>query len=202
MEKYQNLLNQGLCLDHYYILVMLYNNQKLPAHKRIQGFANVLIKRGYLLEGNVLSDKALELIHDDILTDIAISTTTTTTMNPSALDFNDWVFDLHTKLQNKLVELTGKKQIRDRVKGGKPFSFLCNPQDLTSQLKKVITKYKINDRPTIEATLIKHIENCYKANSWFPLVYYYIMKEGASQMVTDLESANEKEETFNSEVIL
>jgi hypothetical protein len=202
MEKYEKLLNEGLCLDHYYILVMLYNNQKLPTHKRIQGFANVLIKRGYLLEGNVLSDKALELIHEDILTDVTFSTTTTTTVNPKTLDFNDWVFDLHGRLQGKLVELTGKKQVRGRINGGNPQSFLCNPQDLGSNLKKIIAKYKIDDREAIEKALIAHIEGCFKANNWFPLIYYYIFKDGASKLVTDLESIGEKEETFNSDIVL
>lgn len=201
MEKYEILLNEGLSLDHYYVLVMLYNNQKLSKHRKVQGFLNLLVKRGYIVEGGLLSERAIDLVQMDILENVVCSTTDTTTLNPNILEFNDWSYELHNKLETKLIELTNKKQIRDRVKGGKPYSFLCNPQDLAKNLKKITKLYKLeNRRDEIERALIDHIEECYKANSWFPIIYYYIYKDNQSQLVNDLSA--EKEESFSSDTIV
>jgi hypothetical protein len=206
IEKYEKLLGSGLGLDHYYILVLLYNHHPLPQHKRVEGFINLLAKKGYIAEG-ILTAEALDLVQDEIFNVTLVSpTTTTTTLAASQLEYNDWVAELHLKLQEKLVELTGKKQVRDKIKGGSSFSFLCNQLDLGKNLRKVVQLYKLkdSDRPLIEKTLFHHMESCNKAQSWFPLVYYYIFKDGKSQLVTDMEGALEVSEdhNFNSEVIL
>lgn len=205
IEKYEKLLSSGLSLDHYYIMVLIYNNHPLPKNKRAEGFINLLSKKG-LIDDGILTAEAMDWVQDEIFnTTLVSSTTTTTTLAASQLEFNDWVMELHIKLQEKLVELTGKKQVRDKVRGGKLHSFLCNPLDLGKNLKKVIQLYKLKDadRTLIEKTLFKHIEDCQKADSWFPLVYYYIFKEGKSQMVTDMETVTEvSEENFTGETFI
>ena len=192
-EKYKEILEEGLSLDHYYVLALIYNNQPLPDHKRVEGFTNLLAKMGYIEDG-VLTDKAIELVQDELFGSTLVSVETTTTTAPVVLEFNDWIFDLHKKLEDKLVELTGKKQQRHGVKGGKLRSFLCNPLDLGKNVKKVMTSYKIDDREKIEKALIRHIEDCNKAKHWFPIMFYYISKDGQSQLVTDLETVEDTTE--------
>jgi ASC-1-like (ASCH) protein len=203
-EKYEKLLNESLGLDHYVVLWNLYNNQPISKHSRIGGFVNLLIQKGYVQDG-MITEKGIDLIQEDILVPVVIAPTLYTIENKEKFVFGDWVNYLHDKLEQKLIELTGKKQVRDRVKNGPLQSFLCNAKDLEFNLAKVCKKYKLNkeeDRIKIEQTLVKHIENCHKSNSWFPLMYYYVLREGNSRLVTDLDNSDVEEQNFNSETIV
>jgi hypothetical protein len=91
---------------------------------------------------------------------------------------------LHTKLQNKLVELTGKKQ---KVIQNK-YSFLPNLRDFTQRLSKIIKKYKLSDWNKLEILLLQHIEKSHKANfEYVQLLDYYIEKNNSSKLATDYE---------------
>lgn len=97
--------------------------------------------------------------------------------------------ELHKKLQNKLIELTGSKQ----KTLNKKYSFLCNSQDLAFKLSKVIKKYKLNDWNKIESLLLQHIYNSYKANwEYVLLIEYYIEKNNSSKLATDYENFEAK----------
>lgn len=113
---------------------------------------------------------------------------------------DNFYVELHKKLQNKLIELTGSKQ----KTLNKKYSFLCNSQDLASKLSKVIKKYKLNNWNKVESLLLQHIINSYKANwEYVLLIEYYIEKNNSSKLATDYEGFEEKEveikkvDTFN-----
>jgi hypothetical protein len=60
-EKYKEILDNGLILDHYQILCNIRDGIQLVDNKRIQGFVNLLVKKGYI-EDNKITDKAIELL--------------------------------------------------------------------------------------------------------------------------------------------
>lgn len=86
---------------------------------------------------------------------------------------------LHEILQNKLVELTGKKQIRIEIKGTK-YSFLPNAKDLTKRLISVCKSHKLTDIKKVEQCLIAHVTKLKP-----PMVEYYIVRDGISRLASD-----------------
>jgi len=183
-EKYTEILSSGLLLDHYFLLCSIKSGVKPVQNKRIQGFTNLLIKKGYI-EDDKLTVKGIELI-DDIELETEASKSTGDT------SFNAWVVGLHQRCQAKLKELTGKIQVRDKI-NNTPYSFLPNPIDLGKNLYKVITAYKTKDYVKLEKCIMNHIQSRYEAKSWFPILEYYIMKSGKSKLVTDYENFSEED---------
>lgn len=102
----------------------------------------------------------------------------------------DYYSNLHKKLQDKLFELTGKKQ---KMLMGK-YYFLCGKEDLRYKLEGVIKKYKLEDKNKIEDILVKYVERCHKAG-WdkVHLIEYYISKYNTSKLVTDYENYEEQQ---------
>lgn len=182
-EKYQKLLDDGLILDHYHVIQCMRDNINLPKSKRIQGFINLLNKKGYIEDG-CLTEKALILI-DNYITKNASITTTTTEKEDKKVNFGEWVLQLHKKCQDKIKHYTGTPQIRGKIHG-KSHSFLCNSMDLGKSLLRVINLYKLKDLDAIEKCIMKHISDCCLSKHYFPLIKYYIIKDNESQLVTDL----------------
>lgn len=107
--------------------------------------------------------------------------------------------NLHKKLQNELISLTGKKQ---KVIGGK-YSFLCNAYDLEHRLSKVVKKYKLEDLNKVEKLLLKYIHTCYKADfKMTQLLEYYIQKLDTSKLATDYFNDNKEEVIIKQETKL
>lgn len=187
-DKYNEILDQGLILDHYFLLCNMKNGVKLVDNKRIQGFINLLTKKEYIQDGE-LTEKALDLVENCKFAEIVVVT------EDKKINMATWVAEVHAACEAKLVELTGKKQVRDKINGGKAYPFLPNPTDLAKNLSKIVTLYKLKDYDKIERTIMRYIESCHQASSWFPILYYYIIKDGKSQLVTDMDSIDEKEES-------
>lgn len=194
LKHYERILESGLMLDHYLILCMVKRKEELPTSKRVQGFLNLLNKKGYIQDG-ALTDEGV------LLTECEITTVEAPKEEKVVeTDFSKWVLDLHKRCQTKIQELTGGKQVRDKI-GGKPYPFLPNSTDLAKSLHRAIVLYKLKDLDKIEKAMMNHIEKCHKANKWFPLMKYYIIKSGmggsvasaSSDMVTDMESLDEME---------
>jgi hypothetical protein len=179
-EKYNRLLNEGLIMDHYMILCRMKAGQPIIRNPRVQGFVNLLTKKEYILEG-ALTEKALLLVEDDVPL-VQKSTT-----GDRKVVVKDWALGLHKRLEEKLLKSTGQRQVRAKI-SKKSYPFLPNYVDLTKNLEKVITIYRIKDLDKIERALTAHIDRCVKSDDWFPLMIYYIFKEGKSQMVTDMEN--------------
>lgn len=171
-DKYQNILTTGLSLDHYFILEYLREGKSLPSNKRIQGFLNLLIKKEYVNENQEITKKGLDLIGKNSYIKI---------VRLPKID------SIHKKCQDKIFELTGKKQIVSKI-SGKSYSFLCNEIDLDKTLFKVMKTYDLKDIDKIEKFLLRYIQKCYDEKNWFPIMQYYIFKDNSSKLVTDMEN--------------
>lgn len=198
IEKYTSILEEGLLLDHYSLLCSIRNEEELSKSKRIQGFINLLTKKGYLLSGK-LTTKAVELIEGDIIVSKStiepkIVTKTLSKTTTVTDDYLEWTRVLHQKLQDKLVEKTGKRQARAVVKGT-AYSFFPNYTDFSKVLLKVIVTYKLKDFGKIDKCLMRFLDRKIRENSWFPLLNYYMLKDGYSNLVTDMENTEEGEES-------
>lgn len=181
-DKYNKILNDGLILDHYMILYNLKNNIKLLNNKRIQGFINLLTKKEYIKDEQI-TDKGLILVENCDFAKINVD---------DKHNLTNWATKLHVQLQEKLKELTGRIQMRPNIEG-RLYPFLPNAIDLTKVLQRVIIHYKITDYEKIKKTLFGHIEECNRSKKWYPLLNYYIMKDGLSKMVTDMETEDVEE---------
>ena len=188
VEKYQEVLDTGLTLDHYHVLMMLRNDGVLPSSKRIQGFLNLLNKKGYIEDGQ-LTIQAISLVESYIVTTTTCTTTAPVRDEEGRIDFKKWSKELHTKCQDRLKELTGKIQVQSKINPkDRGWPFLCNSYDLEKKIYRIIAVYKLKDLDAIEKTLISYITACCNKNQFFPLVKYYISKDGESQLVTEMES--------------
>lgn len=184
-EKYKKILDSGLLLDHYFLLISISKGMELLKSKRIQGFYNLLKNKGYIANDE-LTEKAKLLIKEDIGILSKYTKTVTHTQSAKGAGFSDWMAGIHTKCQDKIQELTGKTQVKSSINGGKGYPFLCNSVDLMKTLTSVIYKYKLKDTDLIEKCLFDHIEECSRKKSWFPIMKYYISKNGESSLATDV----------------
>ncbi len=192
-QKYIEVLESGLLLDHFFLLCNLKNGVKLVETRRIQGFINLLTKKGYIAVDGTLTEKGIDLVQNCSFAQELVKT------DSKGDDFAAWVNELHTKCQEKLVELTGKKQVVARMDGrGKGYSFLPNALDLNKNLYKVMSLYKIKDKEKIEKTILNYIDECAISKSWFPILGYFIIKNGQSQLVTKMESGEDLVENYKS----
>lgn len=182
-EKYNEVLDSGLILDHYMLLCNIKNGESISKNKRIQGFINLLEKKEYLEEG-VLTEKGIALLED---VEMEVGGTQKGTKSD---DFGIWIQGLHKRCQDKLVELTGSKQVRDKI-DKKSYPFLPNAIDLGKVLYKVISAYKVNDYERIEKCIMSYIEKCANSHNWFPILQYYILKNNKSSLVTDCEGSED-----------
>lgn len=201
IAKYENILNQGLLLDHYFTLCTIRDGGQLPKSKRVQGFINLLHKKKYLSEGS-LTDIAKTLIDNEavVTTTTSIVPNTTKGLLKTSIptqDYLDWANKLHGKLQDKLFEKTGKRQARGTVQGTS-YSFLPNATDFSKVLLKVIVLHKIKNFDKVEKCLMRFVEKRIEENYFFPLVGYYIMKNNMSTMITDMESMEENDKDISS----
>lgn len=112
---------------------------------------------------------------------------------------NNFFSSLHKKLQDKLVELTGKKQKMLQSKYG----FIPNERDLTLRLQKVIKKYSLEDLEKVEKVLLSYIENSYKARfEYVSIMEYYILKNDSSRLATDYEGfVEEQNKSFDDNAV-
>ena len=111
---------------------------------------------------------------------------------------NNFFTNLHKKLQDKLVELTGKKQ---KLLQGK-YGFIPNEKDLTLRLQKVIKKYSLEDLDKVEKVLLSYIEKSYRARfEYVNTVEYYILKNDSSRLATDYEGFTGQEESIQDNAV-
>ena len=177
---YEEILSNGLLLDHYFLLCNIKNGKKLLNNRRVQGFINLMRKKGYM-DGDSLTEKGIDLVQNCEYAEVIAT-------EDKKVDMGTWVAGVHKKCQDRIKDLTGKIQVKAKFPGEKKeYSFLCNATDLGRVLTKVITLYKLKDYEKIEKALIRHIEKCNASNYWFPLMQYYIYKLGNSIMVTELD---------------
>lgn len=195
LEKYKRLLDSGLLLDHYFLLCNIRDSVPLPKSKRVEGFLNLLRKKGFIEKDNTLQDKAFDVI--DIF---ATVTTKKEVVETPKFDFGGWAAELHKKCVSKIFALTGSRSVIARVnKGDKGYPFLPNVMDFTTRMFSTIQRYKLKDMDAIEKAVLNHIDSCNQKNNWFPLMKYYLYKQGeGSNLVTDLENGVQSIQTTNN----
>ena len=142
IEKYKDILNEGLILDHCKLLIDIRSGNKIEENKRIKGFINLLSKKGYIENGK-LKDKAIKLL-EDINSSLELN-------NIDKSNLDSWILLIHEKCREKIKSATGKPQVRAIIRG-KGYSFLPNSSDLGKVIKRAIKEYKIKDLNAIENT--------------------------------------------------
>lgn len=184
-SKYKEILDRGLTLDHFLVLCNIRNGIPVLRNKRTQGFINLLSKKGYITEDR-LTELGLEMVENCVEQPvIAIEEASI----HKKRDVREFTVSLHSKCQEKLIELTGKKQYMAKVtEKSKSYSFLPNIEDLSKALTKVVVLYKITDLLKVEKTILGYIDKCSRENDWFPVLGYYIIKNNESKLVTDMDS--------------
>lgn len=185
-SKYKDVLDKGLCLDHYLVLLNLKEGKKNVDSKRIQGFINLLVKKEYIKD-EALTEKAYELLEETIVI-------------KTVADKNNlqWAVDMHKRCEEKLVDLTGLKQHK-AVISGKAYPFLPNSVDLSKKLMSAIKAYQIKDLDKVEKVLLGYIQKCFDSDNWFPLLQYFIMKDGSSPMMTAMGEDSDEDTTTQYE---
>lgn len=182
-KQYNWVIAKGLDFNQFFTL-LLWDKNTLDS--KITGWKFLLEKKGYLdpnkqitAEGEDLIQEYKELSEEKVVT---------------SFNLGVWCEHLHTKLETRLEALTGKRQKTDKIKG-KSYSFLPNKVDLQKKVQEVVKKYNCKEYQKIETTLLNYINSCYKENSYFPLLKYYILKDNESSLMTDLTNEeNEIEE--------
>lgn len=110
----------------------------------------------------------------------------------------EWCSKLHIRLQEELKILTGKKQKTVQ----NTYSFIPNIKDFTNKLSKVVKKYNLTDKKKIEKLLLQYIKKCHEADfKMIKLLEYYILKNDYSQLATEYENFEEKEEKTKERLI-
>jgi hypothetical protein len=197
---YNQILDQGLLLDHYILMCNIRDGNELGSNKRIQGFLNLLCKKEYIEDGT-LTEKGLNLIGGVMAKEVKPTLRMKAGKKEERkFDYADWVIMLHRKLEARLIVGTGKKQYRAKL-DGKGWSWLPNPTDLGRVLLRAIQSYKLTDFDKIEACLLRYTDLCIKKDKWFPILGYYIMKNNMSTMVTEMDSMEEEEDSPNDTIV-
>lgn len=180
LEDYKRLISIGLTLDSLFILQLLDQDKNVKLPERAMASVGILRIKGYFDEEKGITDKGKGLLGKvELPVDVPDSRITATQI---------FAKGLHKELQDKLMALTGKKQ---KVLQGK-YSFLCNVTDLETKLVEVRKKYGMSRPNDVRLLLLKYVDRCHKAG-WdkVMLVEYYIMKNGTSKLMTDLDNTED-----------
>lgn len=211
VKQYEKILDAGLLLDHYYLLCDVRDGRPLLNRKRVQGFHNLLCKKGYIEDG-ILTELALKLIESHVLVadsavKLAIKYAEAEVEEEDIEDFDyaEWVISLHKKCVARIVKATGKKQARPTI-DGVTYSFLPNPTDLGSAILRAVKKYNLKDYDKIEKCILKFVDKCARTGRWMPLLNYYVIKEQKgrttiSKMVTDMDSMEDVDDEQDDNVV-
>jgi hypothetical protein len=196
MSNIEQLFASGLDFNHLYILQNLNN---LPDINKIIGWYELLKKRDYISDDGILTEKGNFIISLFLKNQENCNNTEMLNIinkNEQIIEnkqqtFSQWVAALHTKLENKIIELTGSKNVNITVNGVK-YPYLCNVVDLEGKLKKAIGRYKMEDLNRIEKCLLKHCEIRNKKL----LMYIYREKgDASSDLALDYDNYVEEVES-------
>jgi hypothetical protein len=195
MTNIEQLFASGLDFNHLYILQ---NLNSLPDINKIIGWYELLKKRDYISDDGMLTEKGNYVIslfekEPENFNNNAMSTIIDKKpeiVNNNLQTFSQWVASLHNKLQNKLIELTGSKNVNITFNGQR-YPYLCNVVDLEGKLKKAIGRYKMEDLNKIEKCLLKH---CEIRNKKILMYIYRERGDASSDLALDYDNYVEGEE--------
>lgn len=158
MTNIEFLFASGLDFNHLFVLQ---NIDNLPQINRITGYYNILKVKGFIEEDGLINEKGKEIVN--LFTkkeELSITTNNDVEKEETKpITFSEWCYILYIQLQEKLVKLTGKKQVNLTFDGKQTsYPYLCSYVDLEGKLKKFISRYNYNDLKRIEILLLKHCE--------------------------------------------
>lgn len=144
------------------------------------------------IEGHIDDTWNIKVIHYESLKQFISSLNDSIELKKDSVESKKLQFTgLHEKLQCLLLVSIGKKQKTIQQK----YAYLPNQKDLINCLQKFCTKYKYKNEENINKCLINYTKMCiYKNFEYVQLLRYYIMKDGNSQLMTDLENINDVED--------
>ena len=155
---------------------------------KISDMTYLSYSKQWLLEEMRKANKADQIVYQKVLDNSidyapsVISLGADKRVSNDILDFSD----IHKRLKEKLVELTGKPQYRLEIKGNK-YNFLPGEKDFNIRLTKVCKKYGLVDIEKIEKCLTTHLIRLQS-----PLIEYYISKDSSSKLASDYETYDDE----------
>ena len=192
LKQFNWILSKGIDVNMFTVLLLIHEGNKFDdtSDIKVKSWLLLLTKHQLIDSNQLLTEKG----------EIYISEFKSVSSEKSdSFNFEIWCEQLHAKLKERLIKLTGKGQKVAKIRTSS-YSFLCNVNDLSKKMKNFVKVYKVKDYAKIEKTLLAYIDKCHKQDSWFPLIEYYIMKDGTSKLATDLESIDQIIEDTNTEI--
>ena len=157
--------------------------------QKLSNMKVVGIKEAWLLEEIDKASIFEKVIYEKILKNtFEVEYPTMNALKAKALITEGYDFKgLHSRLENKLIEICGKTQFRLSIKGSNTkYSILPNVKDLEKVIKKACKNYNLTDMKKIELCLMNHLSKLD-----FPILQYYIYKGDSSQLATDYMEYND-----------
>jgi len=187
IKKWLFLQKEGVTLDMVFLLDFLKSNKVdieslITSNPKATSILTMLKRKNYLDLSYQITEEG-----EQILQIVTKEVPENQEIRIPPTSFKGWSDQVHASLQERLVELTGKKQKTDKIKGVS-YSFLCGPIDLHNKLLKVKKLYNFKDLDKAFLVLKRYVEKCHNEGSWFPLMEYYIEKEGKSRFMTDYDN--------------
>lgn len=188
LKKMEEILEAGYDIN---IVALLYiykeGGMTGSMNEKIAGYVGMMERKGLLIGGRITGagEELLEMYEGGV----------TVTKEEKKQKNLEEIFD---KVQERLIALTGKRQIRTDI-FGKAYNYLPSKYDFITRLKGVVNKYKLKDLEKIEKILINVIEKCHKTGKWFPLMVYYMTKNEVSTLASDYEGWEEQTEQLKQE---
>lgn len=174
-------VNKFITLEQYIVLKIIEDGCLYLFPNNL--FATTIVglkSSGYIYSETQLTPKGKELLKE--ISGNKISKKVDTGIN-----------QLYIACQEELQKLVGKKQKTSKI-NGKSYSFLPNFVDFQDKIEKSCKKYQLNDKEQLKKVLLQYINKCHKEDNWFPILEYYIMKDGHSKLATDYVSFEEIQE--------
>jgi len=188
LAKMEGIIERGYDLNIVSLLYMLKGGESIDSKNlKIQAFKQMMERKGLILDGVV------SLAGEELLKFLEEGTEPT-----KEIEKVQGLEELYDRVVERLIALTGKKQMRVEIYG-KTYNYLPNKYDFTTRLKKTINKYKLNDTEKLEKVIIRNIENCHKKNKWYPLLMYYFTKDDVSTLATDYEAWEESKQIIEQD---
>ena len=174
-------VNKFITVEQYIVLKIIEDGCMYLSPNNLFAATIVGLKSsGYIYSETQLSPKGKELLRE-------------ISRDKMSKKIDTGINQLYIACQDELQKLVGKKQKTSKI-SGKSYSFLPNFVDFQDKIEKSCKKYQLNDKEQLKKVLLQYINKCHKEDNWFPILEYYIMKDGHSKLATDYVSFEEMQE--------
>lgn len=187
VEELSKAVNKFITVEQYIVLKIIEDGCLYLFPNNLFAATIVELKSsGYIYSETQLTPKGKELLKE-------------ISGNKMSKKVDTGINQLYIACQEELQKLVGKKQKTSKI-NRKSYSFLPNFVDFQDKIEKSCKKYQLNDKEQLKKVLLQYINKCYKEDNWFPILEYYIMKDGHSKLATDYVSFEEIQEVKKEEL--